>query len=99
MNDRGESYGESFALSLRWAGDDTNAKGDVESSQGILRAFGLSPAQELVIPQNKRLQGQTGSAILDTFRAANSSPQKTILFIHYAGHGIVSDGGLCAVSH
>lgn len=87
---RNNVYNNSFALSLRWDGDNTGAAIDVASFQGILATLNLERAEEIVLPVTGRLLAvMVYNKIRSAFEAAAESRGKSIMFIHYAGHGMI----------
>lgn len=96
--DRGRVYNNSFALSIYWERDNTNATEDVGHFQAILSTLNFDPAEVEIISEGDKTPGWT---LMDTvrsiFQRAADAPGKSIVFIHYAGHGEVKKGELFAV--
>src|SRR5947207_9180916 len=91
---RSRVYSKSFALAIRFEKDDTRAERDCKHFQHILHAFGLSPAEEYVIEGSDNMPGWR---LITKFRsfldAAIQSPGRSIVLVHYAGHGKIDRNG------
>jgi hypothetical protein len=98
VQNRSRVYNNSFALSFRWERDNTMAFQDTEQFQAILATLNLDQAQVEILTKQDRTPGWTLSdTIRDIFRLAADAPGKSIVLIHYAGHGEVREEQLFAV--
>ena len=81
-------YSKCLAKSFRWENDNTSAATDAHNFQSILHSLGFPKGEEFVISSNDTTPGWT---VNDEFRAmmkdAMAEDKRTIIFIHYAGHG------------
>lgn len=98
VNNRSRIYNNSFALSVRWQRDNTNASADIEHFQAILSTLNLDQAEVEILAEQDQTPGWTlNDKIRSVFRLAANAPGKSIVLIHYAGHGEVRGGQLFAV--
>ncbi|KAJ5138869.1 uncharacterized protein N7515_003717 [Penicillium bovifimosum] len=98
VNNRSRTYSNSFALSVRWERDNTDAAVDTENFQAILSTLNLDQAEVVVLGEQDVTPGWAlDDAIRRVFRRAATAPGKSIVLIHYAGHGAVNTGQLFAV--
>jgi len=98
VNNRSRVYNFSFALSIRWERDNTNAAADTDNFQAILSTLNLDQAEVEILAEQNRTPGWTlNDAIRSIFRRATEAPGKSIVLIHYAGHGEVRGEELWAV--
>ncbi|KAE8160330.1 hypothetical protein BDV40DRAFT_290207 [Aspergillus tamarii] len=82
-------FANALSLSISWQDDNTNASGDVSNFQAILRLFGYPTAEEYVIPDNACMPGwDIAVKIQGLIRQAMKMTGRTIILIHYAGHGL-----------
>ncbi|OGM39467.1 hypothetical protein ABOM_011923 [Aspergillus bombycis] len=79
-----------LALSIpREEDDDTNACKDLGSFQAILRLFDYPKAEEYVIPVDADIPGwDVADKIRGLIRQAMTMTGRTIILIHYGGHGL-----------
>lgn len=97
MDSRNRGYSNHFAITIHWELDDTNAAEDAENFQAILSTLNLDRAEAQIIRKDDRLPGWTVMpAIQSAFARAAQRPGRSIVFIHYAGHGDVENGMLFA---
>ncbi|PYH39007.1 uncharacterized protein BO87DRAFT_348660 [Aspergillus neoniger CBS 115656] len=88
-------YASSHNLAIRWADDDTNAARDVANFQTLLERLSLPRAQELVIGKHDKTPVWTiQGAFRNKLSAAKSSPGRSLVTVHYSGHGLLVDGAL-----
>jgi hypothetical protein len=81
-------YTRTSALSIRWAYDNTDAEKDVKHFQKMLGVFNLAPAEEFVIPKDDVNPGyNVGTKFLNVLRSAIAEHSRTLVVVHYAGHG------------
>ncbi|RMJ26083.1 hypothetical protein PHISP_03062 [Aspergillus sp. HF37] len=89
------TYSMCIAKSFRWENDNTAADQDAQNFQSVLRSLGFKRGEEFVISSNDVTPGWT---VLDEFRTmlkeAISYEGRTIVFVHYAGHGTEFNGDL-----
>ncbi|KKK26496.1 hypothetical protein ARAM_001012 [Aspergillus rambellii] len=79
----------SLSLSISWEDDNTNASQDIANFQAILRIFGYTEADEYVIPSQAPTPGwEVSDKIWSLLRKAMAKSGRTIILIHYAGHGV-----------
>ncbi|KAJ5688653.1 hypothetical protein N7462_003045 [Penicillium macrosclerotiorum] len=98
VNNRSRSYNSSFALSIRWERDKTNASADTEKFQTILSTLNLKQAEVEILAEQDQTPGWTlNDKIRSIFRSAANTPGKSIVLIHYAGHGEIRGDQLFAV--
>jgi hypothetical protein len=98
VNNRSRTYDSSFALSIRWERDNTNATADTEHFQAILSTLNLDQAEVQILAEQDQTPGWTlNDKIRSLFRLAATAPGKSIVLIHYAGHGEVRGEQLVAV--
>ncbi|KAJ6134505.1 hypothetical protein N7523_000827 [Penicillium sp. IBT 18751x] len=98
VNNRSRIYNNSFALSVRWERDKTNASADTDNFQAILSTLNLDQAEVEILAEKDQTPGWTlNDKIRSVFRLAANAPGKSIVLIHYAGHGKVKRGQLYAV--
>ncbi|KAJ5659991.1 hypothetical protein N7507_006442 [Penicillium longicatenatum] len=72
------------------ARDNTNAAADTDNFQAILSTLDLDQAQVEILAEQDRTPGWTlNDAIRSISRRAIEAPGKSIVLIHYAGHGEV----------
>lgn len=82
-------FANALSLSISWQDDNTNASRDVSNFQAILRLFGYPTAEEYVIPDNACMPGwDIAVKIQGLIRQAMKMTGRTIILIHYAGHGL-----------
>jgi hypothetical protein len=94
---RNSAYNHSFALSVRWEADNTNAVEDTNRFQTILSTFNFPKAEELVLLSNDKTPGwSVHKKIHRIFEDAKRSVGRVVIMIHYAGHGFVKKGKLFA---
>ena len=93
------SYTDAISMSIRWEGDDANANMDTESFQNILKVFNFPKASELIIPQSDPTPGfLVRSRFDDMLIKAKSMIGRTLVLVHYTGHGTDINGDLHLVS-
>lgn len=93
------SYTDAISMSIRWEGDDTNANMDTESFQNILKVFNFPKASELIIPQSDPTPGfLVRPRFDDMLIKAKSMIGRTLVLVHYTGHGTDINGDLHLVS-
>ncbi|KAE8309422.1 hypothetical protein BDV41DRAFT_431237 [Aspergillus transmontanensis] len=84
-----QQHENALSISISWQDDNTNATRDVQNFQAILRILGYSKAEEFIIPIDSLVPGWE---VVDKIRAlilqAMGMTRRTIIFIHYAGHGL-----------
>jgi hypothetical protein len=98
VNNRSRTYNNSFALSVRWERDNTNASADTEHFQAILSTLNLDQAEVEILAEQDQTPGWTlNDKIRSVFRLAANTPGKSIVLIHYGGHGEVRGEQLFAV--
>jgi hypothetical protein len=98
VHNRSRAYNNSFALSVRWERDNTDAATDTEHFQTILSTLNLDPAEVLVVAgQNSTPGWALNDKIRTIFQRAVNARGKSIVLIHYSGHGEVRNGQLFAV--
>ncbi|KAF3391762.1 hypothetical protein F1880_007431 [Penicillium rolfsii] len=98
VNNRNRTYNNSFALSVRWQRDNTNVSTDSNYSQAILSILNLDQAEAVILAEQDQTPGWTlNDKLRSVFRLAADAPGKSIVLIHYAGHGEVRGGQLFAV--
>ncbi|KAJ6117466.1 hypothetical protein N7512_007191 [Penicillium capsulatum] len=98
VNNRSRVYNNSFALSIRWEKDNTNAAADTENFQMILSTLQLDQAKVEILAEQDRIPGWTlNDKVRSVFQVAADTPGKSIVLIHYAGHGQIQEGRLFAV--
>ncbi|GMF77963.1 unnamed protein product [Aspergillus oryzae] len=82
-------FENALSISISWKDDNTNASRDIHNFQAILHLFGYPKAEEFVIPIDSKVPGWD---VADKIRAlilqAMAMTGRTIIFIHYAGHGL-----------
>jgi len=92
---RNSAYNHSFALSVRWEADNTNAVEDTNHFQTILSTLNFPKAEELVLLSNDKTPGwSVHKKIHRIFEDAKRSVGRVVIMIHYAGHGFVKKGKL-----
>lgn len=97
VNSRSQVYNNSFALSIQWKQDNTCASTDTENFQVILSTLNLDKAEVMVLAEKDPTPGWTlDDKIRSIFQVAARTPGKSIVIIHYAGHGSVRDNRLFA---
>lgn len=88
VDQRAREYTRTFSLHIRFENGDTSAQKDAANFQSFLRAFALSQAEEYVI---KPSEPSPGWAVKGKFHAilskAIETPGRSLVLIHYAGHG------------
>lgn len=87
---RARAYANNFSLHVRFEKDDTRADRDADHFQSFLRALGLAPPDEYIIPATDTMPGwdvQSKSRKVLKKAAASS------VLLHYAGHGAVDSLG------
>ncbi|KAJ5101246.1 hypothetical protein NUU61_003468 [Penicillium alfredii] len=98
VNDRSRVYNNSFALSIRWEQDNTNASADTEHFQAILSTLRLDQAEVEILAEQDQTPGWTlNDKVRSVFRLAANAPGKSIVLMHYAGHGEIRGKQLFAV--
>jgi len=98
VNNRSRTYNNSFALSIRWERDNTNASADTDNFQAILSTLNLDQAEVEILAKQDQTPGWTlNDKIRSVFRLAANAPGKSIVLIHYAGHGEVRGEQLFAI--
>ncbi|KAJ5223220.1 hypothetical protein N7468_007762 [Penicillium chermesinum] len=98
VNNRKRIYNASFALSVRWERDNTDASTDTDNFQAILSTLNLDQAEVMVLSEQDGTPGWTfQDKIRRMFQRATMASGKSIVFVHYAGHGEVRSGQLFAV--
>lgn len=98
VNNHTRLYNNSFALIIRWERDNTNVSSDTDHVQAILSTLKLDQAEVLILSEPDKTPGWTlRDKIRSIFRLAADTPGKSIVMIHYAGHGEVRGGQLFAV--
>ncbi|QKX61768.1 uncharacterized protein TRUGW13939_08924 [Talaromyces rugulosus] len=81
-------YTDAHSLSMRWEKDDTEADKDTARFQMMLQALHFPAAHELVIKENDSTPGWTARGkIRETLAAARRTSGRSIVIVHYAGHG------------
>ena len=94
LSTRTRDYAQTFALAVRFEKDNTKAEHDMKNFQSILRAFGMSPAEEYVINASDSMPGwNLRDRFLSLLKAAHSAAGRSLVMIHYAGHGKVDVNG------
>ena len=84
VNNRSRVYNNSFALSIRWQRDNTNASTDTDNFQAILSTLNLDPAEVEVLAEQDEFPGWTlNDKVQSIFRLAARAPGKFIVLIHY----------------
>ena len=83
-----------LSVSIRWANDDSGAHQDTTRFQAILRLFQFPPAEEIVFQAEDTTVGWTLlGKIRQLFATAKSDTiGRTLVIIHYAGHGMEHGG-------
>lgn len=98
VDNRRRIYNNTFALTIRWEQDNTNASTDTENFQAILSTLNLDQAEVMILAEQDRTPGWTVSdKMRSIFRLAANAPGKSIFLVHYAGHGDVRGEELFAV--
>ncbi|KNG80860.1 hypothetical protein ANOM_011014 [Aspergillus nomiae NRRL 13137] len=98
VNNHSQIYNNSFALSVRWERDKTNASADLDHFQAILRTLNLDQAEVEILAEHDQTPGWTlNESVRLIFRLAANAPGKSIVLIHYAGHGVVRGEQLFSV--
>ncbi|KAJ5123606.1 hypothetical protein N7448_009703 [Penicillium atrosanguineum] len=98
VTNRSRIYNNSFALSVRWERDRTNAPADTDHFQAILSTLNLDQAEVEILAEQDQTPGWTlNDKIRSVFRLAANAPGKSIVLIHYAGNGEVKEEQLFAV--
>jgi hypothetical protein len=94
IDQRTRDYAQTFALAVRFEKDNTKAEHETKNFQSILRAFGMSPAEEYVINASDSMPGwNLRDRFLSLLKAAHSAAGRSLVMIHYAGHGKVDVNG------
>lgn len=98
VHNRSRVYDKSFALSIRWERDKTNTSAETDHFQVILNTLNLNQAQVLILSEQDKTPGWTlRDKVQSVFRLAADAPGKSIVLMHYAGHGEVREGQLFGV--
>ncbi|WEW61960.1 hypothetical protein PRK78_007460 [Emydomyces testavorans] len=88
------NYVNSYAISFCWQTDNTNAEDDVDHFQSFLITLGLHTAEECVILEDDKTPAWTvADKLVAIMKNAHSSPGASIVFVHYAGHGMKDEFG------
>ncbi|KAK2804778.1 hypothetical protein FQN51_001420 [Onygenales sp. PD_10] len=100
VDQRSRTYGQTFALTVRFEKDDSRAEDDSKNFQSILRAFGFAAADEYVISAKEKLPGwdlkDRFQAMLKAAKDASDNNQgaRSLILVHYAGHGSINANDL-----
>ena len=95
IEQRQRTYTHAAAISFRWEVDNTHAVEDVKAFQNIMRIFGFQPAKEIVISRTDISPAWTvAGAYRSVLQNCSQLPGRSIVFVHYAGHGTLIDGSL-----
>lgn len=95
VQQRSINYSESYALSIRWERDDTNAYQDVGHFQSLLRTLQLSAAREVILKAEDVTPGWTVQGeFTNTLNAARKTNGRALVITHYAGHGSQGPGDI-----
>lgn len=91
---RHTTYHNYYSFHFRWDDDTTNAKRDATSFKDLVHYLGFPKSQEYVISQNAQcpafvLLGR----LIGIIDEALNKEGRTILMIHYAGHGRENENG------
>jgi hypothetical protein len=88
-------YKNSYSLHIRWEDDDTLAERDENSFRSIIEALGFPDKPEIHIIQkaNKTPAWELLPTIAAIMAKAESSDGRSIVIIHYAGHGNADANG------
>lgn len=98
VNDHNRVYNNSFALSIRWEQDDTDAARDTEDLQSILSTLNLNQAEVEILAAQDRTPGWTlGTKLISLFQRAVDARGKSLVILHYTGHGELRQDNLFAV--
>ena len=90
VDKRSRHYAQTFALAVRFELDDTKAYQDTEHFQTLLHAFDLKPAEEYILKKSDPMPGWTLKAhFMSLLRTASTTPGRSLILVHYAGHGKV----------
>jgi Caspase domain len=95
-------YSGVFSLHIRWENDDTDAKRDCRNFNKFLHCFGFPLAEEFEIPTTFTTPGwnlpdwkvqEKYRSVLKTAANAAGGSGRSIVFVHYTGHGARSPSG------
>ncbi|KNG86987.1 hypothetical protein ANOM_005030 [Aspergillus nomiae NRRL 13137] len=82
-------FANALSLSISWEDDNTNACTDLANFQAILRLFDYPKAEEYVIPVDADAPGwDVSDKIRGLICQAMIMTGRTIILIHYGGHGL-----------
>lgn len=90
VTSRSRAYSHSFAMSIRWELDNTDAATDTENFKVILSTLNLDPPCVEIMGgpnTNKTPSWNLNGKLRSLFESAVNAPGKSLVIIHYAGHG------------
>ncbi|WEW60804.1 hypothetical protein PRK78_006292 [Emydomyces testavorans] len=89
---RETKYSNFYALHFRWEDDNTDASRDGESFQDLVHLMGFPFPDVHVIPKGDPLPGfEVQHRVASLFIKAGNAQGRSIVIIHYAGHGNAND--------
>jgi hypothetical protein len=89
---RQQQYSNFFAFHFRWEGDDTNPNRDENSLRELVQLLGFPSPDIHVIPTKDPMPGfEVRHQISQMFVKASYTPGRSIIIIHYSGHGGAND--------
>lgn len=93
------SYTHRKAIHFHWANDNTHPDLDLLSLEKMCELIGFAKPDSHVLEESNPLPGYTmRSKIDDEVKAAIHRPGRTILIVHYAGHGTDNGSGELVLS-
>ena len=80
VDQRTRRYAQNFALALQFELDNTKADRDTANFQSILRAFGLTPAEEYVIKASDLIHGWAlRERLIKLLTTASTTPGRSLI--------------------